>query len=87
MTSERLDVALAARGLASSRTAAQAIILAGEALVDGQVEHKASRKVTAENISDYLAEVLPRLAAFDTDELLRNRYEKFRKIGVFADMG
>lgn len=50
MTSERLDVALAARGLASSRTAAQAIILAGEALVDGQVEHKASRKVTAENI-------------------------------------
>ncbi|MBQ9382999.1 MAG: acetyl-CoA carboxylase carboxyltransferase subunit alpha [Ruminiclostridium sp.] len=43
--------------------------------------------LTAENISDYLAEVLPRLAAFDTDELLRNRYEKFRKIGVFADMG
>lgn len=49
MATERLDVALAARGLATSRTAAQALVLAGEVLVGGQVERKASRKVSAED--------------------------------------
>lgn len=43
--------------------------------------------LTAENISAYLAEVLPRLSGYDTDELLQKRYEKFRKIGVFTDIG
>lgn len=47
--SQRLDVALAERGLCASRTLAQAMILAGEVRVDGQVETKASRKVSDEN--------------------------------------
>lgn len=44
----RLDVALAELGLAPSRTAAQALIMAGEVKVAGQVEYKASRKVDGE---------------------------------------
>lgn len=42
-------------------------------------------ELTAENISEYLSEVIPRLMRVSTDELLRKRYEKFRKIGVFAE--
>lgn len=40
---------------------------------------------TAMNISDYLNEAVPRLMKFDTDTLLNNRYEKFRKIGMFNE--
>lgn len=40
---------------------------------------------TAMNISDYLFEAVPRLAALDTDTLLERRYEKFRKIGMFNE--
>ena len=40
-----MDVALAARSLAQSRSAAQALVLAGEVRVNGQVETKASRQV------------------------------------------
>jgi 23S rRNA (cytidine1920-2'-O)/16S rRNA (cytidine1409-2'-O)-methyltransferase len=42
----RLDVELAARGLAPSRTRAQALILAGRVSVDGRVETKAGAQVT-----------------------------------------
>lgn len=42
---ERLDTALVGRGLCSTRTLAQSLIMAGEVRVDGQVETKASRKV------------------------------------------
>ena len=41
----RLDVALAERGLASSRTLAQALVMAGQVRVNGQVETKAARQV------------------------------------------
>ena len=41
----RLDVALAERGLAGSRTLAQALVMAGQVRVNGQVETKASRQV------------------------------------------
>lgn len=41
--------------------------------------------LTAENISEYLADAIPRLSAIDTDELLERRYRKFRKIGVFTE--
>ena len=44
----RLDVLLAERGLAESRTQAQALILAGKVRVAGQVECKASQKVDGE---------------------------------------
>ena len=41
----RLDNALVNLGLASSRNKAQAIIMAGEALVNGQVETRADRNI------------------------------------------
>ena len=41
--------------------------------------------LTAENISEYLSEAVPRLMRLSTDELLRRRYDKFRKIGVFSE--
>ena len=41
----RLDALLAERGLAPSRTAAQALILAGKVCVDGRVETKCGRQV------------------------------------------
>lgn len=40
---------------------------------------------TAMNISDYLCEAVPRLMKTDMETLLANRYEKFRKIGVFSE--
>lgn len=45
---KRLDVLLVERGLADSRTRAQALILAGEVRVAGQVETKASRQVESD---------------------------------------
>lgn len=45
MSKLRLDSLLVERGLASSRTKAQALIMAGEVRVGGQVERKASRSV------------------------------------------
>lgn len=46
----RLDNALVEQGLASSRNKAQAIIMAGEALVNGQVETRADRNIKPEDI-------------------------------------
>ena len=40
---------------------------------------------TAENISEYLSEALPRLCKVNEKEMLDKRYEKFRKIGVFVE--
>ena len=37
------------------------------------------------NIAEYLNEAVERLKAKPIDELLRDRYEKFRKIGVFSE--
>ena len=42
---KRLDVLMVERGLADSRTRAQALVLAGKVRVGGQVEAKASRQV------------------------------------------
>lgn len=39
----------------------------------------------AENISDYLKETLPKLLAQSEQEMLQNRYCKFRKIGGFSE--
>lgn len=46
----RLDNALVALGLAASRNKAQAIIMAGEAVVNGQVETRADRNIKPEDI-------------------------------------
>lgn len=40
---------------------------------------------TAENISDYLIEAIGRLTKIDIDTLLENRYQKFRRIGMFTE--
>ena len=40
---------------------------------------------TADGISSYLASALERLSLEKTEELLRRRYEKFRKVGVFEE--
>ena len=45
---KRLDLLLVERGLAESRTRAQALVLEGKVRVDGQVETKASRQVEVE---------------------------------------
>jgi len=45
---QRLDVALVERGLAASRERAQALIMAGQVRVDGQVVSKASANVTVD---------------------------------------
>ena len=42
---KRLDVLLVERGLAESRTRAQALVLEGKVRVAGQTEHKASRQI------------------------------------------
>ena len=48
MKKQRLDVALVERGLAASRERAQALIMAGQVRVDGQVVSKASVNVTVD---------------------------------------
>ena len=45
----RLDAELVVRQLAPSREKAVALVMAGEVLVDGQMAHKADKKVTAES--------------------------------------
>ena len=45
---KRLDLLLVERGLADSRTRAQALVLEGKVRVDGQVETKASKQVEVE---------------------------------------
>lgn len=47
---ERLDVAMQSRGLAPSRTHAQALIMAGQVLVNGQQAQKASQVVRMEDM-------------------------------------
>lgn len=45
---KRLDIALVDRGLAASRTQAQALVMEGKVRVAGQTEHKSSRQVEDE---------------------------------------
>ena len=48
MTKTRLDLLLVERGLAESRAKAQALVMAGQVRVDGQVELKASAAIAPE---------------------------------------
>src|SRR5512137_2284615 len=48
MPKSRLDLLLVERGLAESRAKAQALIMAGQVRVDGQVELKASAAIAPE---------------------------------------
>lgn len=42
-------------------------------------------KLTADNIAEYLSEAVARFSKTDIDTLLENRYNKFRKIGLFEE--
>ena len=47
MPKVRLDLLLVERGLAESRAKAQALVMAGQVRVDGQVELKASAQIAS----------------------------------------
>ena len=63
----RLDVLLAERGLAPSRTAAQALVMAGQVRVDGQVETKCGRAVPPEAVLE--VEAPPRFVSRGGEKL------------------
>ena len=64
---KRLDLALVERGLAESRTLAQALILEGKVRVSGQVERKASRSV--DETMDLEIEAPPRFVSRGGEKL------------------
>ena len=64
---KRLDLLLVERGLAESRTRAQALVLEGKVRVGGQVETKASRQVEAE--VEVEVEAPPRCASRGREKL------------------
>jgi 23S rRNA (cytidine1920-2'-O)/16S rRNA (cytidine1409-2'-O)-methyltransferase len=63
----RLDLLLVERGLAESRTKAQALVMAGQVRVDGQVELKASAAVAPDALLDL--EMGPRFVSRGGDKL------------------
>lgn len=79
---KRLDVLLVERGLADSRTRAQALILAGEVRVAGQVETKASRQVEAE--VDVEVEKPPRFVSRG-GEKMAGAFDLWAKEGLSAE--
>ena len=74
---KRLDVLLVERGLADSRTRAQALVLEGKVRVDGQVETKASRALDA--AADVAVEAPPRFVSRG-GEKLEGAFEKFGRL-------
>jgi 23S rRNA (cytidine1920-2'-O)/16S rRNA (cytidine1409-2'-O)-methyltransferase len=67
MPKGRLDLLLVERGLAESRAKAQALVMAGQVRVDGQVEFKASAKIAPEARLDL--EMGPRFVSRGGDKL------------------
>jgi 23S rRNA (cytidine1920-2'-O)/16S rRNA (cytidine1409-2'-O)-methyltransferase len=67
MPKQRLDLLLVERGLAESRAKAQALIMAGQVRVDGQVELKASAAVSPE--ASLKVELGPRFVSRGGDKL------------------
>lgn len=73
----RLDLLLVERGLADSRTRAQALVLEGKVRVGGQVETKASRQVGVE--VEVEVEAPPRFVSRG-GEKLEGAFEKFGRL-------
>ena len=67
MSKQRLDLLLVERGLAESRAKAQALIMAGQVRVDGQVELKASAAIPPE--APVEVELGPRFVSRGGDKL------------------
>ncbi len=76
---KRLDLLLVERGLCESRTRAQALVLAGEIRVDGQVETKASRPVEETALLELAAP--PRFVSRG-GEKLEGAFEKFSLVAT-----
>ena len=70
---------LVARGLADSRTRAQAMVMAGKVRVDGQVERKASRQV--DESASVEVEAPPRFVSRG-GEKLEGAFEQFHELDV-----
>lgn len=68
MTKTRLDVLLVERGLAESRAKAQALVMAGQVRVDGQVADKPSQTVA--DSADVTLDSGPRFVSRGGDKLL-----------------
>ena len=75
----RLDVLLVQKGLAESRTRAQALVLEGKVRVNGQTETKASRQVEAE--VEVEVEAPPRFVSRG-GEKLEGAFAKFADLDV-----
>lgn len=84
---QRLDVILCQRGVAPSREKAQAMIMAGEVLVNGQVASKPGLRVSAEVVVSVHAK--PRYASRGGDKLAAalDRFPLDVKRRVCADVG
>ena len=67
MAKVRLDLLLVERGMAESRAKAQALVMAGQVRVDGQVELKASAQIAPE--SQLVLETGPRFVSRGGDKL------------------
>jgi len=76
---KRLDLLLVERGLADSRTRAQALVMEGKVRVSGQVETKASRQVEVE--VEVEVEAPPRFVSRG-GEKLEGAFEKFADFSV-----
>ena len=79
---ERLDVLLVKRGLAASRTQAQALVLEGKVRLSGQVEFKASRQLEDSVVIE--VEAPPRFVSRG-GEKLEGAFEKFAALGLSAE--
>lgn len=75
----RLDLLLVARGLAESRTRAQALVLEGKVRVGGQVETKASRPV--DEAAEIAVEAPPRFVSRG-GEKLEGAFARFKGLDV-----
>lgn len=94
--SERLDVALVARGLARSRTHAARRVVAGEVTVDGVIERKAGRRIEASHVLEVTGDdhwvsraagkLLAALAAFDVDPAGRHALDVGASTGGFTQV-
>lgn len=76
---KRLDLLLVERGLAESRTRAQALVMEGKVRVAGQVETKASKQVDAE--AKVEVEAPPRFVSRG-GEKMQGAFEKFADLNV-----
>ena len=79
----RLDLLLVARGLAESRTRAQALVLEGKVRVGGQVETKASR--TLDETAEIAVEAPPRFVSRG-GEKLEGAFERFGRLESSAGL-